>query len=85
MFSERSCSIVHPGRNTDSYNPDRVIRAIVEKEPRIRMIDTYSHFCDEEICKMTDSNQLLYRDNNHLNIPGSRYLGRLIVRDHPDL
>lgn len=85
MSSERSCSIVHPGGNTNSYNPDKMIRAIAEKEPRIRMIDTYSHFCDKETCKMTDGNQLLYRDNNHLNILGSRYLGKLIVRNHPDL
>jgi hypothetical protein len=41
--------------------------------------------CHDALCSMTHKGQLLYRDNNHLNIPGSQYVGAEIVRSHPEL
>jgi hypothetical protein len=33
---------------------------------------------------MAPYGQLLYRDNNHLNILGSQYVGEQVVRQHPE-
>ncbi len=85
LATKRHCSIANPGEEADTNNPGKMLRLILRKEPRLGMIDTYRHFCDDKVCKMTEDTRLLYRDNNHLNIEGSKYLGQLIVREHPDL
>lgn len=36
--------------------------------------------CDESKCRMTDGVSVFYRDNNHLNIPGSRIIGAQIAK-----
>ena len=35
--------------------------------------------CDSKNCHMNKDGQLLYRDGNHLNINGSKYLGKYII------
>lgn len=51
----------------------------------VRVISTAEFFCSGEECGMSDGKFLLYRDNNHLNIPGSRHLGRKVVKSEPEL
>ena len=51
----------------------------------VRVISTASFFCSGAECSMSDGRFLLYRDNNHLNIPGSRHLGRKVVESEPEL
>lgn len=53
--------------------------AIQEKYPSVRVLDLSAAFCTLEVCSMVREKQLLYRDNNHLNILGSQYLGLNIV------
>lgn len=55
---------------------------IIRQDPRIKLIVTSKYFCDDKYCSMTMGNKLLYRDNNHLNINGSKYLGQKIVQDY---
>lgn len=49
--------------------------------PNVTLIDTYSHFCDSMKCSMAKGGYLLYRDSNHLNLNGSRYLANVIASD----
>jgi peptidoglycan/LPS O-acetylase OafA/YrhL len=56
-----------------------MLRSVIKKEPRIHLIDTFKLFCASKICSMKNGNELLYRDNNHLNIKGSQFVGRAIV------
>jgi peptidoglycan/LPS O-acetylase OafA/YrhL len=58
-----------------------VISAIIQSEPRVQLIKTVQYFCDQKECSMNRGDQLLYRDTNHLNINGSKYLGQMIARD----
>ena len=37
--------------------------------------------CNDKECTMVKNGVLMYRDSNHLNIPGSQYVGSQIV-DH---
>jgi hypothetical protein len=68
---------------------DRSLRdliAAVKLVPNVTLIETYKYFCKGgEFCSMRDARHLLYRDSNHLNIYGSRFIGRLIVQDYPTL
>jgi hypothetical protein len=42
-------------------------------------------FCSGAVCSMAADGKLLYRDDNHLNINGSRFLGAKIVAAAPEL
>ena len=37
-----------------------------------------------ETCDMTRDGRLLFRDTNHLNMEGSRFLAKQLVEDHPE-
>ena len=49
------------------------------------MIHTAKYFCQNGFCSMAKNGKLFYRDNHHLNINGSKYLGRKIVENNPKL
>lgn len=46
--------------------------------PKATFIDAYKHLCDEKYCHAIIDNELLYKDRDHLNNAGSRYLARKI-------
>lgn len=46
------------------------------------MLATRRYFCDSMVCSMVRDGQLLYRDDNHLNIAGSLLVGRKVVADN---
>lgn len=50
-----------------------------------RLIKLKDYFCDDLHCSMVPYGVVLYRDNNHLNIEGSIYLGKRLVNDEPSL
>ena len=60
--------------------------AAIRVVPNVTLIETYKYFCKgEEICSMRDARKVLYRDTNHLNVDGSRMIGRRIVQNFPML
>ena len=70
-----NCSI--PMRNfasqLDVFEPILTELAI---EYNVPFISVHEPLCSSEYCSMISDKELLYRDNNHLNIPGSRLIGR---------
>lgn len=81
LATDNQCSAdlpVHPAIAAALLN-------VVQQEPGIRLIDTYRHLCTGANCSMVKGNELLYRDRTHLNVLGSRLIGKAIVTDHPDL
>ena len=54
--------------------------------PEVTLIKTYEYLCNEsKSCSMHNDRQILYRDSNHLNIIGSKIIGKFIARDYPTL
>ena len=58
---------------------ETMIKRAVQPHERVTMIDLSSHFCDAQTCNMARDGELYYRDKNHLNAIGSRYVGEKIV------
>lgn len=54
------------------------ITELLNRFPSVGLINTTSFFCDSSICSMKNGSELLYRDDNHLNVYGSKYVGRKI-------
>jgi len=51
----------------------------------IDLVSVDDLFCNERACSMIRDNVILYRDNDHLNIPASRLVGAEIVHRSPTL
>jgi hypothetical protein len=45
------------------------------------LIKTAGAFCNARSCSMVHGGKLLYRDDNHLNIAGSRFVAGLMRAD----
>lgn len=57
------------------------LRAAVEKVPGVELLNTAEYFCDNKVCSMNKGDALLYRDSNHLNNIGSRFLANRMLTD----
>ena len=57
---------------------------IVSSKAQALQLDKY--FCDPSlrICKMTHDHQILYRDDNHLNLLGSEFLASQLISESPE-
>ena len=53
----------------------------LKKNKEVSVINTVPLFCNEKNCTMEKNGKLLYRDDQHLNIEGSRYIGKFIVEE----
>lgn len=70
-------------RQYDTYIHD--FEQIEKTSPRIKVVRVRQYLCGVENCSMEKDGKVLYRDNNHLNIPGSKYVGMRLLHDYPDL
>ena len=68
-------------RERARYYPE--LLSTIRRVPRAHMLNTAHYFCGEATCDMARNGLLLYRDSNHLNINGSRFLARRILDDYP--
>ena len=63
----------------------RVLKRIVANAPGTVLIGTMQYLCNTDKCFMAIGGKLLYRDRHHLNINGSKMMGKKIVEDFPNL
>jgi peptidoglycan/LPS O-acetylase OafA/YrhL len=70
-------------RTYAGYYPE--LLASVRRVPKARMVNTARYFCDRTGCDMSRSGLLLYRDRDHLNMHGSRFLAAKMLHDYPAL
>lgn len=57
-----------------------ILTSALKNFSNIKFIPVDQFFCDEKICKMTYGSTLLYRDPNHLNVDGSKYLAKMLIQ-----
>ena len=69
---------VEADQQTDlTYIP--AFQALARTNPDVSIIQISPLFCGHGQCTMALDGQLLYRDDNHLNVTGSKFLARSIV------
>jgi peptidoglycan/LPS O-acetylase OafA/YrhL len=83
LFLPADCSadIREFHREYAQYYPQ--LLATVRRVPRVELLETARDFCSATSCAMASHGRLLYRDFNHLNLNGSRFLAGRILRDYP--
>lgn len=57
----------------------------VKKKTKAQVIRISDYFCDQDFCSMEKDGVLFYRDNNHLNLNGSRYVAQKMLQNTPQL
>lgn len=60
-----------------------LLEQVTKARPKVSFLKISDYLCNNEVCSMAKSDKLLYRDNNHLNLYGSQYVGRRLVEDNP--
>lgn len=61
----------------DSYVP--TLRSAVNSHRNVRLIDIRHVFCTDKACHMAMNAEMLFRDDHHLNIHGSRVAAKFIA------
>jgi peptidoglycan/LPS O-acetylase OafA/YrhL len=62
-----------------------VLQSVVRTHGNAKLLNTAEYFCDAKACSMASAGKVLYRDSNHLNLIGSRYVAQRLVADNPQL
>ncbi len=91
-FDPQRCKFTHPlsggsqcFESIDAYQQTRhsyvdVLEATSFQNPDLLFIRMNDLFCDGEVCRMASDDELFFRDNNHLNILGSKLAGAVIAK-----
>jgi peptidoglycan/LPS O-acetylase OafA/YrhL len=79
----RACEVGLP----EVRERNRAYRALLESlaglHPEVSVFDPWPLLCGERACRALEDGRLLYRDNNHLSVEGSRLLGRSLAERLP--
>jgi peptidoglycan/LPS O-acetylase OafA/YrhL len=60
------------------------LKAVEARFDNVKVLDIARYFCDSKSCSMARGGEIHYRDRDHLNLEGSRYLARRLAEDYPD-
>lgn len=78
--STRCAQSAHENHIVDE-NSLRSLRKLTGSFPNVKMIRPASYLCSNNHCSMNFGNQLLFHDNSHLNLYGSRFIGKKILAE----
>ncbi len=77
----RDCSVKRTYFDGFLRETNAMIDAVRTRVPQASLVDTFDMMCTAEDCSMAEGGDILYIDSSHLNILGSRYLARKLIRD----
>lgn len=80
--TERKERSVH-FRRYEQFNP--WLEEIAASSEYVSLLKTTEYLCGDKTCSMKREGVLLYRDNDHLNLNGSKYVGDRIRKEYPSL
>jgi peptidoglycan/LPS O-acetylase OafA/YrhL len=74
--SADSCSVPRQSVETRHANSRSIVARVVRElaDPRVHVVDPMDALCDARACHAVIDGKLMYRDDNHLTVEGSRYV-----------
>jgi peptidoglycan/LPS O-acetylase OafA/YrhL len=76
--SSASCSLSLKDVERQQSIYDDILKRLGE-EFGLTYLQIYKDLCADDVCSMSKGNMILYRDNNHLNIIGSKLVGKSLA------
>jgi hypothetical protein len=61
------------------------LNMVVQSRPDVTILNVGKYLCGDRVCRMNKGNEIIYRDNNHVNIIGSLYIGKRLIEDNPGI
>lgn len=83
--NDAKCTMAKKVYDAQLQSYSKILKNILSQDERIKFIEVSRYLCNEKVCSQIKGDDLLYRDNNHLNINGSKLVGKNIVIDNPTL
>ena len=77
-----TCSIPIDEANRQKRTYISDLMQVVKDRPNVKLITVSDYLCNDNSCNMTIDKNILYRDRNHLNLIGSRYIGKRMVEEN---
>jgi hypothetical protein len=78
--AKERCTLSRAEQKRSSADANAMLARVV-LDTKVSFLSLEDLFCNEVICNMVKNGKLMYRDMDHLNIPGSYYVGsHLVVR-----
>jgi len=91
LYSPRACG-VNPSRCNRAINAPKlntnyshIFEEILSENPSLKFIDTYKHLCNTDECSMWMDKKIMYIDENHLGVMGSKDLAEKVLYENPSL
>lgn len=75
------CAISRKAFEARNSGYHKVIEKAKNQFPEIKFIDTYEYLCDEDLCHATSDGAILYKDRDHLNYDGSRFIAAKLEKN----
>ena len=75
-----SCTVKYADYRDRMLQYRDVVRQVVERAPFLRLVDPEPLLCNSERCSGFIDNTLLYADDNHLSVAGSRLVAPLVLQ-----
>ena len=75
-----NCSVRYADYNDRMLQYRDLVRRVAERAPFLRLVDPEPLLCNSERCSGFINNTLLYADDNHLSVAGSRLVAPLVLR-----
>ncbi|CAO6125211.1 COG1835 Predicted acyltransferases [Candidatus Pelagibacterales bacterium] len=76
--SSTSCSLSLKDVERQQSIYDDILKRL-SKEFGLKYLQIYKDLCADDVCSMSKGDMILYRDNNHLNIIGSKLIGKSLA------
>jgi len=83
LHIDRQCSNTNDGYRTQNRRIHAALAGVAADVPGVTLMGSAKYFCNGATCSMTNGKTLLYRNAGHLNVDGSRYIVKLLIRDNP--
>lgn len=75
LVQDRVCSFPSPDIARNHIDRLAILQELSNANSNIALVRTHGLFCDNTGCSMQQNGELLYEDDNHLNLKGSRLVG----------
>jgi len=83
--NKKICEMSTNEEKTEVQFSTKNLREFGINNPAVNLVDLHQYFCKDSLCSMTENEIILYRDDNHLNVNGSRILTKKVLRDNPGM
>lgn len=81
LVGSTECSVDAADRLKAYTELPSIVQRIMRHDPKVMLVPTARQFCQGEECSMVQEGRLMYEDDNHLNLDGSRYAVRAFLDD----